>query len=220
MSFAVRVCGNHPAALTISPEGPAPAGLDDALTADVTAEAAPAPAAAPAPPAEGKAKEWMLLISPGFDFMRFSGGGVTSTALGGSLRFGGHAALWGGKRGNFFAAGGPTLHYTFVSDKPARVHIITPNADWAIGGGGRKKWAVYWHGVAGIGAGIGEDSAGTRVVVPVPRLATGVGGFGRINERFSLGGVADVGFAYGLWVEVLVTLNVHFGRGGEALSYP
>ena len=100
------------------------------------------------------------------------------------------------------------------------MHLITPNVDMAIGGGGRKKWALYLHGVAGIGVALGDNLAGQSFVVPAARLAGGVGAFGRINRRLSIGLLTDVGYAgFGLWIEGMVTLNVHFGRRGQPLTY-
>ena len=47
------------------------------------------------------------------------------------------------------------------------------------------------------------------------RAAAGLGGFGKITDRFSLGGLVDFGWAGGLWVNGMLTANLHFGRDGH-----
>lgn len=233
LSFLVLPLLSDPAALQATPEGPLPPAAQDAVTSVATAEPAAAPAEPPTndpaavpettpaamPDVQIPKKEWMLVIAPGFDYIR----GPSSnpyTALGGGARFGGHAVKWGGGKGKFFIGGGPILHYSYIKDQDFDdvIHLITLNGDLLIGGGGPGVWAVYGHLTGGLGYFSGFDAqSGLRIQTIGARGALGVGGFGKITDRFSLGGLVDFGWAGGLWVNALITANIHFGRGGQEL---
>lgn len=235
LSFGLLPLLSDPAALHARPEGPLPV---DAVIASATAEPAPVdpapvdpaapptadPAAAPAAaPDTGEMKipkkEWMLVIAPGVDYIR----GPSSnpyTALGGGARVGGHAVKWGGGKGHFFIGGGPILHYSYIKDRDFDdvIHLFTVNGDLLVGGGGPGKWAVYGHLTGGLGY-LSAFDAQTRARIQTlgARGGLGVGGFGKVNDRFSIGGLVDFGWAGGLWVNALATFNIHFGRGGQDL---
>jgi hypothetical protein len=203
-----------------------PALPDDVLQASLsTAPEAPEEASEPAPPTDGAAsveapppsttkREWMLVIAPGFDYIR--GPQNAYTALGGGFRFGGHAMLL---KGHFLVGGGPVLHYSFFKDKVANdtLHLVTVNGDLLLGGGG-PRWGVYWHLTAGLGYLAASDGqTGTKIGTVGARGAAGVGGYGKVHDRFSIGALVDFGWAGGLWVNALVTANIHFGRRGDPL---
>lgn len=176
-----------------------------------------APEAAVEAPPSNKKREWMLVIAPGFDYIR--GRQNAYRALGGGFRFGGHAMLWTGKKGHFLVGGGPMLHYSFVKDPEAQdaLHLVTANGDLLLGGG-NQRFGIYWHLTAGLGfLDASDGQTDTRLRTVGARAATGVGGFGKINDRFSLGALVDFGWAGGLWVNALVTANIHFGRRGDPL---
>lgn len=160
-------------------------------------------------------KEWMLIVAPGFEYVDLG----LARALGGGLRLGGHAILWGGKRGNFLIGGGPVLQYTFLRDPEFddSLHLATLNAEMIIGGGMQQRWAVYGHLLTGLGYARVIDASGLTINTVGIRAAAGVGAFGKINKRFSLGALVDVGWAAGVWVNAMVTANIHFGRRGQKL---
>ena len=173
--------------------------------------------AVPAPTAGAQKREWMLVIAPGFDYI--AGARQSFRALGGGLRFGGHAIKWAGAKGRFLVGGGPIMHYSYLKDPDFGdvVHLFTVNGDLLLGGG-NQRFGVYWHLTAGLGyMGAFDAQTDTRINTLGARGGTGVGGFGKINDRFSLGALVDFGWAAGLWVNALVTANIHFGRRGDPL---
>lgn len=229
LSFAVLPLITDPAALQAVPEGPRPllAQPSDlpAAYSETEPEAEPAataevPAAEPValPDMQLPKKEWMVVISPGFDYLSAFG---AYTALGGGARVGAHAVLWGGAEGHFFVGGGPVLQYTFFKDREFddTLHLFTVNGDFIIGGGGAGKWGVYGHMVLGLGYfAVRDAQTDTSIGGFGARAGAGVGGFGKITDRFSLGGLVDVGYAgAGIWINPMITANIHFGRGGQDL---
>lgn len=162
-------------------------------------------------------REWMMVISPGFDFVR--GPANAWRALGGGFRLGAHALTWGGKKGRFLVGGGPFVHYSYLRDGPNddTIHLATFNGELMLGGG-NQRFGVYWHLVGGLGyLGAQDGATGITIHAPGARAATGVGGFGKIGDRFSLGVLVDFGWAGGVWINALLTANVHFGRKGDEL---
>ena len=135
-------------------------------------------------------------------------------AYGPALRFGGWASRW---IGNFMVGGGPVLHYSYLTESgPAKDHLqlFTLQGDLLLGGGRYEKFAIYGHVTLGGGIMSAKDGAsGISLTLPGVRLAAGVGGHGYITPRFSLGALADFGYLGGLGVDLLITANVHFGRG-------
>jgi hypothetical protein len=182
--------------------------------------APPAQAAEPAPasePASATKREWMLVIAPGFDYIR--GPSLNPyRAIGGGFRFGGHAILWAGKKGHFLVGGGPILQYSYVKDQFGdSIHLVTINGDLLLGGG-NKRFGIYWHLSAGPGYLEAHDGqTNTRVRTFGARAATGLGGFAKVHDRFSIGALVDFGWAGGVWVNALLTANIHFGRRGDPL---
>lgn len=212
-----------PSTLTAAVEEPA-ATVEDTLRdsamarVEAPSEAAPvAEAAAEPPPASATKREWMLVIAPGFDYI--IGARNSFRALGGGLRFGGHAMLWTGAKGHFLVGGGPILHYSYITDPAQKdvLHLLTLNGDLLLGGG-NKRFGVYWHLTTGLGyLGASDGQTDTTIKTLGVRAATGLGGFGKINDRFSLGALVDFGWAGGVWVNALLTANIHFGRRGDPL---
>lgn len=215
---------NPPAQFAI-PEGPQPADVTAGLEAAEPAaspavadpSAAPDPAAAPAadapPPPTRDKKEWLLVIAPGGDY-------ITARywrAYGGGFRLGGHALKWAGSNNSFLVGGGPVLHYTFLKDPDFNdaIHLATVNGELILGGGNRKKFGVYGHALLGLGYLRAVDGSGLTINFIGARAAAGLGGFGKITDRFSLGGLVDFGWAGGLWVNGMLTANLHFGRDGH-----
>lgn len=161
-------------------------------------------------------REWMLVIAPGFDYID---GLPRFRALGGGFRLGGHAIKWTGERGRVLLGAGPILHYAYLQDPDYddAIHLVTVNGDLLIGGG-NKRWGLYWHLTAGLGYMKAFDAqTNAKLQTLGARGATGVGGFGKINDRVSLGALVDFGWAAGLWVNTSITANVHFGRRGDPL---
>ncbi|MCA9700144.1 MAG: hypothetical protein KC431_21650 [Myxococcales bacterium] len=164
-----------------------------------------------------KKREWMLVIAPGFDYV--IGSKNSFKALGGSFRFGGLATSWTGAKGHFLVGGGPMIHYTYLKDPDFEdvIHLATVNGDLILGGG-NQRWGVYWHLTLGLGVLSALDAqTNTKITTFGARAGSGVGGFGKINDRFSLGALVDFGWAGGLWVNALITANIHFGRRGDEL---
>jgi len=189
-----------------------PANEDPGITSEPESAAEPVP-----PPASAQKREWMLVIAPGFDYV-IGPKANPYRALGGGFRFGGHAIKWAGAKGHFLVGGGPILHYSYIADKTSdKIHIVTVNGDLLLGGG-KQRWGVYWHLTAGLGylqASDGQTNTNIRTLGA--RAATGVGGYAKIVDRFSLGALVDVGWAGGTWVNALITANIHFGRRGDPL---
>src|SRR5690606_4259776 len=118
-------------------------------------------------------------------------------ALGGGFRFGGHAIKWAGAKGRFLVGGGPILQYSYLKDRDYddAIHLVTVNGDLLLGGG-KQRWGIYWHLTAGLGYLSAFDAqSGAKISTVGARAATGVGGYGKINDRFSLGALVDVGWA-------------------------
>lgn len=186
------------------------------------ADSADASAGAPAPetppvPASAMKREWMIVIAPGFDYL--IGPRNLYRAIGGGGRFGLHAIKWAGKKGRFLVGGGPVLHYSYIKDATANdvIHLATANGDLLLGGG-NQRFGVYWHLTAGFGY-LGAYDGATDLIFHTAgaRLGTGLGGFGKIGKRFSLGALFDFGYAGGVWINGLVTANIHFGRRGDPI---
>jgi hypothetical protein len=134
-------------------------------------------------------------------------------AYGPSLRLGAWGSSW---RNHFMIGGGAVVHYSYLVDKPNQdnLHYFTFGGDMAIGGGTYEKFAVYAHLTFGGGILAAKDGAtNTSLLVPGIRAAAGVGGYGYITPRFSLGALVDFGYFGTLGLDVLLTANVHFGRG-------
>lgn len=212
ISSALALTSTAVSSTAQEPEGPAEAG---------TAEPAPAADAAKpadaAPPADAQtAKEperynqWHLLIAPGVGYVR--GPRNAYSAIGPSLRFGAWKLAW---RRNFMIGGGPSLVYSYLFDKLGqdRLHFLTVNGDFVVGGGKAGKFAVYAHMTAGLGVIAAKDGAtGTSLVLPGVRAAAGVGAHGYITQRLSLGTLVDFGYMGGLGVDAFLTLGLHFGK--------
>lgn len=185
------------------------------VTPDDPPESPETTSPAPSPPSEQARPEkvrtgtqWMLHIAPGanFVFSRYY------RAYGPTLRFGGLATRW---IGNMMIGGGPVLTYGFLLDpSPAkdRIHFFTLQGDFMIGGGRHEKFAIFAH--LSLGGGIASAKDGTtnlRLTVPWIRAAAGVGAYGHITPRFSLGAIVDFGYLGGLGVDTVLTANIHFG---------
>ncbi|NVB43222.1 hypothetical protein G6O69_35690 [Pseudenhygromyxa sp. WMMC2535] len=171
----------------------------------------------PMPPAKVGKREWMLVVSPGFDYV--VGPQKAYEALGGGFRLGGLATKWAGAKGHFLVGGGPMIHYTYLKDPDFQdvLHLATVNGDLVLGGG-NQRWALYWHLTLGFGVLSAKDAQTSSSLTTFgARAASGIGGYGKINDRFSLGALVDFGWAGGLWVNTLLTANIHFGRRGDPL---
>jgi hypothetical protein len=204
-----------PLAARIAPAESAPSSTE---TTPSSTASTPAPTVAPEGAATtGPKREWMLVIAPGFDYL--IGPKNVYRALGGGGRFGAHAIKWAGKRGRFLVGGGPIVHYTYFRDTAAQdtLHLATLNGDLLLGGG-NQRFGVYWHATIGFGYLQAVDGATDSVIRSFgARMASGVGVFGKIVDRFSLGVLVDVGWAGGVWINPLLTANIHFGRRGDPL---
>lgn len=201
-----------PGDLAAGLEGPEPAPEAEPADAGEVADTSEVAA-----PSSASKREWMLVISPAFDYV--IGFKNAFRALGGGLRFGGHAVSWIGKKGHFLVGGGPIIHYSYLSDEVNAdvLHLVTVNGDLILGGG-NKRWGVYWHLTTGFGyLGASDGATGTKLHLPGVRAATGIGGFAKIVDRFSLGALVDFGYAGGIWINPMITANIHFGRKGDPL---
>lgn len=163
-----------------------------------------------------RTKEWQLQLAPGGEFFVFPWFGIDSgnglIAGGPTLKF---SALRVGWYGGFMVGGGPSLHYSFMKetkDPPDRLHWFTLNGDLMIGGGRYQKFAVYGHLMLGGGIFSGYDAdTDTKIkVLPAVRALVGVGGYGHITPRISLGLLVDFGLPG--TIDALVTAGFHFGK--------
>lgn len=188
------------------------------INAPEDAESVETDAAAEPAPEDGKvrAKEWQLQIAPGGEFFVFPWLGVEAgdglIAGGPTAKFSAHKIGW---RGRFMIGGGPSLHYSFMKetkDPPDRLHWFTLNGDFVVGGGQYQKFAVYGHLMLGAGilSGYDADTDTKLGVLPAGRALVGVGGYGHITKRISLGLLVDFGFPG--TIDALVTANFHFGK--------
>lgn len=182
-------------------EGPAPDAADATYTADT---------------GKLRTKEWQLQLAPGAELFVFPWFGVQGNngliAAGPALKF---SALRLGWYGGFMVGGGPSLHYGFMKetkDPPDRLHWLTLNGDFMVGGGKYQKFAVYAHLMlgAGIFSGYDADTDTKLKVLPAARALVGVGGYGHITPRVSLGVLVDFGLPG--TVDALVTAGFHFGK--------
>ena len=112
---------------------------------------------------------------------------------------------WTGDR---LIGGGPMIQYEGVFAPRRNYGQFTWAGDFIAGGGKQDKWAAYFHGTGGIGFIGSEGEFGFGV-----RLMVGVGAFGMVSERVSLGVLIDGG----LWSNAVVfgldakaTLGFHF----------
>ncbi len=185
----------------------------DAETGETDSSAAPPPgdpSAAP-PPAETskrKHKEWNLQLQPGGEFLVAG----TYTAYGPAFRF---AAWKQGWRGGFMVGGGPALHYGYMIDPAVqdRLGILTFNGDFIIGGGSYEKFAVFFHATLGLGLLHASDGAtDTSFLLPGFRATAGVGGYGKVTERISIGALVDFGYYGAIGIDAMITLGFHFGK--------
>jgi hypothetical protein len=209
MSLTLSTLMLLPLLIGPSPELETPEPVDSDSAVDSTA------ASAPGASTSGPKREWMLVIAPGFDYV--AGARQSFKAYGGGFRFGGHAIKWAGAKGRLLVGGGPILHYTYMKDPDFNdtLHLVTANGDLLLGGG-NQRFGIYWHATAGLGYLAAVDGqTSTRIQTVGVRAATGIGGFGKINDRFSVGALVDFGWAGGVWVNALLTANVHFGRRGD-----
>ncbi len=177
-----------------------------------------ASATAPEAAESGKlrTKEWQLQIAPGGEFFVFPWFGLDT---GNGLIAGGPTAKLSAHRigwyGSFMVGGGPSLHYSFLKETkepPDRLHWFTLNGDFLIGGGRYQKFAVYGHVMLGGGVFSGYDAdTDTKIkVLPAVRALVGVGGYGHITPRVSLGLLVDFGLPG--TIDTLLTANFHFGK--------
>jgi hypothetical protein len=176
-------------------------------------------AAEPAPASDDgkvRTKEWQLKVAPGAEFFVFPW--VTGPAdnpliaAGPAAKLSAHRIGW---YGGFMVGGGPSLHYSFMKetkDPPDRLHWLTLNGDFIIGGGRYEKFAVYGHLMlgAGIFSGYDAETDAKLKVLPTGRALVGVGGYGHITKRVSLGLLADFGFPG--TIDALITATFHFGK--------
>lgn len=191
----------------------APAASEEPASDEPTGETAPAPTTSEAsPPAKERGgregPEFLLHVGAGANLIvgRFQ-------AYGPSLRLGAWGSSW---KGHFMIGGGAVAHYSYLIDKPNQdnLHFFTFGGDMAIGGGTYEKFAIYAHLTLGGGVIVAKDGAtDTKLTVPGVRAGAGVGGYGYITPRFSLGALVDFGYYGTLGLDVLLTANVHFGRG-------
>ncbi len=185
---------------------------DEEASAGDSSDAPPPgdPSAAPPPADTGKRKhkEWNLQLQPGGEFL-IAG---TYNAYGPAFRF---AAWKQGWRGGFMVGGGPALHYGYMVDPAAqdRLGILTLNGDFIIGGGNYEKFAVFFHATFGLGLLHASDGAtDTSFLLPGFRATAGVGGYGKITERISIGALVDFGYYTAIGIDAMITLGFHFGK--------
>ncbi len=111
--------------------------------------------------------------------------------------------------------GGPSLQYTYLFDKPNKdkVHLATVNGDMIIGGGKPDMIAAYFHLTAGLGVLSAKDGAtGIKITFLGARAASGVGLYGHVAKRITLGVLVDFGWMGGLGVDAFATLGFHLGK--------
>lgn len=170
----------------------------------------------PATDKKVRTKEWQLQVAPGAELFVFPWLGIeTENALiarGPTAKFGAYRLGW---YGGFMVGGGPSLHYSFMKETkepPDRMHWLTLNGDFMIGGGRYQKFAVYAHIMGGLGIISAYDAETDTKLKPWPigRALVGVGGYGHITPRISLGALVD--FGYPGTIDALVTLGIHFGK--------
>ncbi len=204
---------NEPAEAPVDDPEVEPAEAPASDPAEGVEQPTPAPSAADPEAKPEKLRtgnEWMIHIAPGanFVFSRYY------KAYGPTARFGGLASRW---IGNAMIGGGPVLTYGYLLDpSPAkdRIQFFTLQGDFMVGGGRYEKFAIFAHLSLGGGAAIAFDGATkTKLTVPWIRAAAGVGAYGYITPRFSLGTIVDFGYLGGLGVDVVLTANIHFGQG-------
>lgn len=210
ISSALALTSTAVASTAQEPEGPAEA---EAAAQEPAADAAKP--SEPAPPADAaktpeRYNQWHLLIAPGVGYVR--GPRNAYSAIGPSLRFGAWKLAW---RRNFMIGGGPSLVYSYLFDKLGqdRLHFLTVNGDFVVGGGKADKFAVYAHMTVGLGVIAAKDGAtGTSLVLPGIHAAAGIGAHGYLTRRLSLGTLIDFGYMGGLGVDAFLTLGLHFGK--------
>ena len=96
--------------------------------------------------------------------------------------------------------------------------------DLLLGGGRRGEWAAYSQMSLGAGVQISRDLRGFAAF-PGLRFSVGAGGFGKVTEKISLGGLLSAGYiglpfsgvGGGIDFNASVVVNVHFGRKGDPL---
>jgi len=166
----------------------------------------PAPAAVEGPQPRGKRKEWALHLAPAFDYFGLFG---DYAGYGGGFRFAGHRNL---RVGGFYIGGGPVMHYTYLGDSTGdAVHLFTVGPDMLIGGG-TDKFTAYGHLTFGLGVVSAADGAtDARITTVGARAAAGVGAYGYVTPKISVGALVDVGWAFALWLNPMLTVNFHFG---------
>jgi hypothetical protein len=189
------------------------------ITAPEEGAAKEAPVAegpAPAPDApKDRAKEWQVQVAPGAELFVFpwygqvSGGGLI--AAGPTFKLTANKLGW--YRG-FMIGGGPSLQYSYMAEtrEPKdKIHQFTLNGDMVVGGGLYEKFAVYAHLMLGLGVMSAFDGeTQKKFLLPGARATAGVGGFGYITPKISLGALIDFGFP-GI-VDAMVTVGFHLGK--------
>lgn len=175
------------------------------------------------PPAEPPKREWLLHLAPGLVLAPYIVEPYGPPA-GPSLRIGGHAVRWGGRHLRFFLGGGPTLEsgfFFFQSEAANQTSIV---GDLLLGGGRRGEWAAY--GQMSLGAGVYVSRpVGFFTAFPGLRFAVGAGGFRKVTEKVSVGGLLSAGYiglpfsgvGGGIDLNASVVVNCHFGRKGDPL---
>lgn len=163
----------------------------------------------PPPSGHDRYNRWSLNVAPGTEFILFG----PLTIYGPTLRVGTWVHKW---RGRLMFGGGPALQYTYLVDNVNsgdKIHLATVNGDLVIGGGRADKYALYGHLTFGAGLLAGYDAqTQTRLLLPGLRAAGGIGGHYFFGDAFSVGVLADIGFAGGVALDTFVVAALHFGR--------
>ncbi|MFO8070809.1 MAG: hypothetical protein R6V85_02940 [Polyangia bacterium] len=112
---------------------------------------------------------------------------------------------------HFLIGGGPSLQYSFLieSKEPKdKVHQMTVNGDFLIGGGSFELFAVYFHLMLGAGAMHAYDAESKdKLWLPGLRAVGGVGGWYHLTPLVSLGALVDVGFP-GI-IDAMISVGFH-----------
>ncbi len=152
--------------------------------------------------------EWQLQIAPGAEFFVF---GDTVVGNGPAFKLAAQRVWW---ISHFMIGSGPSLQYSSLieTEEPKdKIHQITFNGDFVIGGGSFEKFAIYAHLMLGLGiASVHDGETDDKLTTFWARAVGGLGGWVHITPKFSLGALVDVGWP-GI-VDALLTVGFHVGR--------
>ncbi len=109
---------------------------------------------------------------------------------------------------------GPSFEYSSLietNEPKDKIHQLTFNGDFVIGGGTFEKFAVYAHLMLGIGvANVYDGEKDKKFWLPWGRIVGGVGGWIHITPGFSLGALVDLGFP-GI-IDAFFMIGFHVGK--------